>query len=489
MPSLCRISIHFLCVVIANVVAFSITSPVRGRPGVTLWYTPPSEKDEIPTMDWLTDGLKKESEEDDDDSTKVSIGEDDFEKAYIEDIDPDAIMGEADAPIPTTGVSVADEMLKTQREGYASEVVRIRGLAPGIQAAQIVTTATISNNIEPVRYLIGLSKQEVEKNEETGEWDVVEDGTTKSFVMVDIPPYSPELEQQMTSFMGPNGKLTAMLITNRDCIHYDEAPGVYSNRQSDLKQWTSTFPDTPVVAYRMDIPRDCREFITQRLDGYGPFAFQEEGDDEEIENNDDKKQAMGPFVETGQPLTYDVWDFDVAQDIFAGKIAPPEDNVNATAGDESEEEEDLYSPEAIRAREEGKRILAVYTPGRTYGSISFVFPEVQLVASGFTIPVEDNRYGEDGNGMGGIDSPGPSLDVTGYITTSKAGITRQMESARTLIESYADRFDVILPSQMDPFFLDGATVEQRKEDLLTIIDQYEKIGQVYEELGITSFGE
>ncbi|KAL3945414.1 MAG: hypothetical protein SGBAC_000467 [Bacillariaceae sp.] len=448
-------------------------------------------------MDWLTDSLST--------TEGGSLGnfslssttreeEHDFEKLYIEDHDPDAIMGEADAPIPTSGVSVADEMMKTRREGFASEVVRIRGLEPGTEAAQIVTTQTISKSIEPVRYLIGLSKQAVKKNETTGQWDPVEDDSTaqKSFAMVDIPPYSPQLEKEMKEFMGSKGKLAAILITSRDCIHYDEAPGVYSVRKSDLNQWKKIFPNTPVVAYRMDIPRECREFVTQRLDGYGPFAYDESetstGDDID-DIDEDEKENVGPFVETGQPLTYEEWDFDIAQDVFAGKITPPEDNMNATKAEpDEEEEEDLYSPQAIRAREEGKRILAVYTPGRTYGSVSYVFPEVNLVAAGFTIPVEDSRISEEGNGIGGLDSPGPSLDVTGYITTSKAGITRQMESARNLVESYVDRFDIVLPSQMDPYFLDG-TVDEKKEELLAVIDQYEKIGQVYEQLGITSLGE
>ncbi|CAJ1954461.1 unnamed protein product [Cylindrotheca closterium] len=489
----CSVTILFLSIIIvANVIAFSITGPVRSLPRgdrrfvLVLSSSPSGGNDdgEVPNMDWLTDTLSTTTQGDGGSSAPKEEG--DIERLYIEDHDPDVIMGGADAPIPTSGVSISDEMMKTQREGFASVIVKIRGLEPGIQAAQIVTTTTMSKSIEPVRYLIGLSKQAVEKNSTTGEWNLVEDdndGITKDFAMVDIPPYSPQLEQEMKTFMGVNGKLAAILITSKDCIHYDEAPGVYSVRKSDLHQWTKIFPDTPIVAYRMDIARDCREFVTQRLDGYGPFAFDET---ESGEDADDECQGMAPFIETGEPLTYDEWDFDVAQDIFAGKISPPEDSMNVTKA--ADDEDDLYSPEAIRSREEGKRILAVYTPGRTYGSVSYVFPEVQLVASGFTIPVEDTRLGEEGNGIGGVDSPGPSLDVTGYITTSKAGITRQMESARNLIESYADRFEVILPSQMDPLFVDRISVEERKKELLEVIDQYEKIGQVYEELGITSFG-
>ena len=96
--------------------------------------------------------------------------------------------------------------------------------------------------------------------------------------------------------------------------------------------------------------------------------------------------------------------------------------------------------------------------------------------SGYTIPIEDNRD---------QDNAGPALDFRGYITTSKAGMKKQMESARHLIETYSDRFNVILPSRADPLFLDGS-VQDRRRILLQIVEQYEKIGNVYEQLGIVS---
>jgi len=79
------------------------------------------------------------------------------------------------------------------------------------------------------------------------------------------------------------------------------------------------------------------------------------------------------------------------------------------------------------------------------------------------------------------------LDCRGYITTSKAGIRQQMQSAKGLVETYADRFQVVLSSRGDPLFMDDgiSTVEQRKQDLLEILDQYQKIGEIYEQLGIT----
>lgn len=419
----------------------------------------PSPKDEAPTMDWLTDSLAKNE-----DSEEKDINE----NLYIEEHDPDGFMG--DIPIPTTGISVADEMEKTQKERFFTEVVRIKGLEPGVRAAQIVTTTT-TGSFEPVRYVLALSKHTAAANNDSSDDDTSKPaGLSQSFVLVDVPPFSDQLVRQMRDFMGPNGKLVSILVTSKDSIHYDEAPGVFAIRRADLVKWEKAFPDTAIVAYRMDIPRDCRDSVSQRLDGYGPFAL------------DETSSPNATFVESGRPLTYKEWDYDMTQDIFAGKKTPPDDEPSNATAEEIEIEADLYSAEAIRAREEGKRVLAVYTPGRTYGSISYVFPEVNLIASGFTIPIEDSRNDENI----GIESAGPALDVRGYITTSKAGIARQMESARNLIESYVDRFTVILPSRSDPYFVDGKT-EERKQDLLAIVGQYEKIGKIYERLGITSY--
>ena len=46
-----------------------------------------------------------------------------------------------------------------------------------------------------------------------------------------------------------------------------------------------------------------------------------------------------------------------------------------------------------------------------------------------------------------------------------------------------DRVNVLLPSRGDPVFLDGST-RQRQSMLLDIVNQYEKIGKIYEQLGI-----
>jgi hypothetical protein len=366
--------------------------------------------------------------------------------------------------IPTSGISVSDEMEAAQKDRFVTEVVPVKGL-PGV--AQLVTSPTVTGSFEPVRYLVALSQP---KNTTTSERDGLDDQEQAStdvktdYVMMDIPPFSPQLVTRMKAFMGLHGQLLSILVTNRDAIHYDEAPSVFSTRRADLDLWLSAFPGLKIVAYRLDIPRDCRHAVSQVLDGYGPFGLQE--DDGEF-----------CFVESGRPLTYAEWDHDVAQDVLSGKL-PPDDNATEAMSDGDVNA--MYTPEAIRKREEGKRVLAVYTPGYSFGSVSYVVPEIGVCCSGYTIPVEDARIEENL----GIGSTGPALDCRGYIAASKAR-KRQMESAKDFVNAYGDRFHVVLPSRGDPLFLDG-DVGERKEMLLDTIEQYEKIGEIYEQLGIIS---
>jgi hypothetical protein len=112
--------------------------------------------------------------------------------------------------------------------------------------------------------------------------------------------------------------------------------------------------------------------------------------------------------------------------------------------------------------------------------MSYIFPELDLCASGFTLPLEDARE----ENWGVSDFAGPALDCRGYITTSKAGIAKQMESARKLANNYIDRFRIVLPSRSDPFYLQE-DVGERRQTLLEVVDQYEKLGIIYEQLGIT----
>lgn len=467
-----------------------------GQNGKTVWtrirakIPSPSgnDEDDIPSMDWLTDTLSKS----DDDMADSS--------PYIEEHSVDGDLG--DVPIPTTGLSVADEMGKVLKDRFYTEIVPITGLAKGVKASRILSS-TAAGEYEAVRYLVRLSREydndddNDNNNHEDNDDDEHDDendnkingkisnaGSTPyiassedsyEFVMIDVPPFSEKLVKEMKSLMGHNGRLSAILVTSRDCIHYDDAPGVFTIRKADLTKWGKAFPETATIAYRMDIPRDCRESITQRLDGYGPWAMREITASNSIDNS-------CLFKETGLPFTVKEWDPEIAQEILAGKRKPPGEEEDENGNDNTVlelDENGKYPPEAIRANEEGKRILAVYTPGRSYGSMTYVFPELDLCASGFSIPLEDSRDVENR----GMDSAGPALDHRGYITTSKAGMSRQTESAKKFVNTYVDRFDILLTARGDPFFLDENT-EDRRKTLLGIMDQYEKLGNIYERLGI-----
>jgi hypothetical protein len=101
--------------------------------------------------------------------------------------------------IPSSGISVTDELEEAQKDKFDSIVVPIHGL-PGI--AQIVTTAS-GGGIEPVRYLASLSppRRLAPANDDVM---VTEQETlvNKTFVMVDVPPFSEKLCAQVTKFMG-----------------------------------------------------------------------------------------------------------------------------------------------------------------------------------------------------------------------------------------------------------------------------------------------
>ena len=362
--------------------------------------------------------------------------------------------------IPTTGISVNDEMEEANRDRYITTLVPVDdvGMPSGV-AATLVTRPLLSQSFEPLRYIVALSPP---KN-----------NTLTDYVMVDIPPYSPQLLAQIQSFLGThsNGRLRAIVITNRNAIHYDDAPSVYSIRRADVNLWRKALPDVPIFGYRLDVPRDCRFAVAQVLDGYGPFAL--------VESKNDT------FVETGRPLTAATWDATTAEQVMSGTIPIDEvegwhHNDSSTAasplGDDNE-----YAPEAIRRREANSRLLAVYTPGHSFGSLSFVFPQTGVCCSGFTIPCEDPRMADN---VESSTVPGPMLDYRGFVTTSQDQ-RRQMESAKSLIETYSDRFRLLLPSRGDPLLLsEEQTNEERKQVLLQNLAQYELLGEIYQQLGI-----
>ena len=449
----------------------------NGCATTTLLAMQDGDDDEIPSMDWLTDTLS--TVDGDNNMSKDKFSDESMSdlnsSPYLEEHSVDGDLG--DVPIPTTGVSVSDEMEKAQRDRFYTQLVPITGLGKGVKAVRILSSTT-AGAYESVRYLVRLTRKNNEIDTDIIDLDLEdidldddeEDENAKSvdkdpFVMVDVPPFSDKIVEEMKSMMGPKGYLSSILVTSQECIHYDESPGVFSVRKADLTKWKKAFPDVNVVAYRMDIPRDCRESVTQRLDGYGPWSMDEVAD-----------ESGSIFKESGRPFTVKEWDPELAEDILSGKQQPPGDDGN----DEDDDANLEFTPDTIRANEEGKKVLAVYTPGRSYGSMTYVFPELQLCASGFSLPIEDSRD-EDNYGM---DSPGPALDHRGYITTSKAGMSRQIESAQNFVNTYIDRFDIVLTARGDPFYLDGTT-DQRRQTLLEVMAQYEKLGMIYEQLGLS----
>lgn len=457
------------------------------------------DNDDIPSMDWLTDTLSTPAGGDDSATTNKYNDEsmsDLNTSPYLEEHSIDGDLG--DVPIPTTGLSVSDEMGKAQKEQFYSQLVPITGLGKGVKAVRILSSTT-AGAYEPVRYLVRLTRKTSEVDTDSGDLDIdlddidinmdddqekfkerLEPGSSVSssknrddFVMIDVPPFSEKLVEEMKSLMGPNGHLSTILVTSQECIHYDESPGVFSVRKADLIKWKKFFPKTATVAYRMDIPRDCRDSVTQRLDGYGPWAMEELPD-----------ETGFILKESGLPFTVKEWDPELAEEILSGKRQPPSEEGGKNGNDDSVIELDAngqFTPDRIRANEEGKRVLAVYTPGRSFGSMTYIFPELQLCASGFSLPIEDSREEENY----GMDSPGPALDHRGYITTSKAGMSRQIESAEKLVNAYVDRFDIVLTARGDPFYLDGNT-EDRRQTLLDIMSQYAQLGKIYEQLGISN---
>lgn len=342
--------------------------------------------------------------------------------------------------------------------------------------------------------------------------------------MIDIPPYSDKLANEIRSFMDPEWNATiaskqnrddppkatldAILLTNQQSIHYDTSPAVYVTRKSDLTKWKKAFPGIQAIMYRLDMPRECREEVTQILDGYGPWGWDESAvdnnDGDAKETNKEKNTAPGcRFVETGIPLTIEEWDEDTKSKVMSEGELPPDDQVGNDSADDVEStikvanDDTKYSPEAIRQREEKYRILAVYTPGHTFGSVTYIFPKRGICCSGYALPLESSStstldYDDDDEeydvprttyaSSTPVPPTGPRLDYQGYLATS-ASRPRQMSSALSLINNYIDRFRVVLPARGDVVFLDSE-VEQRKHELMESVGLYQKIGDIYGRLGI-----
>ncbi len=373
--------------------------------------------------------------------------------------------------IPKTGISINDEMTEMQMtERYLTKVFPLE--VKGVAAIQTVTADTASDEL--MRYIVPLDDLNgQEEDEEENELGTEEKESEKEtgYAMVDIPPYSDDLKAQMQSFFSKTGggKLSYILITCQTGIHYNEASSVYVTRKSDLRAWKEAFPDVTIVMYRLDIPRDCRGLVTQVLDGYGPWA---------LKNNEDAGTEPRIFEETGRPLTIMEWDEEVQVKVLDEGEMPPDDKED----ENDAKTEKLYTPEAIKEREASRDILAVYTPGHTYGSVTYIFPKSKICVSGLTIPVEDTRAGASlfGQPM----SAGPKLDYAGYLTTNAGDLQRQVESGRHIATTYSDRFEVVLPARGPAVNLGGYSEFERSKLLHDILDDFAELGRVYNQMGI-----
>ena len=371
--------------------------------------------------------------------------------------------------------------------------------------ARIDTISTLGNaGEEPVRWLVSLD------DTITG---AAEGNKQESFALIDLPPYSDRLVNDIRSFMDPEynnnttvatssssedtissskANLDIILLTNQQCIHYDTSPGVYVKRKSELTKWKKAFPNAQVVMYRLDIPRECREEVTQVLDGYGPWGWEEVGE----EGGSGEVEVKNKFVETGRPLTIEEWDDDTKTKVLTQGELPPDDQVDnqedSDDDDTSDEEDELYSSEAIRKGEEKYRLLAVYTPGSTFGSVTYILPQRGICCSGHALPIEssgntaiEDNYDEDDDFVSSsspVPPQGPRLDYQGYLASS-ASRPRQMSSASALISSYIDRFRVVLPARGDIVFLDSDE-NTRKRELMESVGLYQKVSDIYNRLGI-----
>jgi hypothetical protein len=407
--------------------------------------------DELPTLDdsqlkWLQERSNE---------NRLQIQQDERRNQEEDNDAAEKLSGNVN--IPKTGISINDEMLSFQNaEKFVTNILPLDKLGVGI--LQTVTVNAASD--EPLRYLVPL--RPVVDNNSTNHSDEV-----KKFAMIDLPPYSDDLVLRMKAFMGNNTSLSHILITCKNGIHYDEAPAVYVTRKSDMEAWKKAFPDVNIVMYRLDIPRDCKNTVSQTLDGYGPWAL-------------DYTTANGTaiFRETGRPLKVIAWNEEVQARVFDKGEMPPDDE------DENLEDEEMYSPKAIKEREENKDILAIYTPGHTYGSVTYIFPQTKVCCSGCAIPVEDNIPSGYTMGLGMATGVGPRLDYSGYLTTNSGGIERQVESARHIVSVYADRFDILLPARGPPVKLSDFTAEERSGILHGMLNDFAEIGRVYSSLGI-----
>ena len=124
-----RYTSRALVVLLCTAHGFQVSLPTKDISLISrqrLYDSSPGGEDDVPSMDWLTDTLSKPQRDDDaDDATRIDL----TKNTYMEEHTADGDLG--DVPIPTTGVSVADEMDNSQRDRFFTELVPIKGLGKG----------------------------------------------------------------------------------------------------------------------------------------------------------------------------------------------------------------------------------------------------------------------------------------------------------------------------------------------------------------------
>jgi len=222
------------------------------------------DDDDIPSMDWLTDSLSVASGDDKSETTNKYNDEsmsDMNSSPFLEEHSIDGDLG--DVPIPTTGLSVSDEMEKAQKDRFYTQLVPISGLGKGVEAVRVLSSTT-DGAYEAVRYLVRLTRKIDESDSELEETGNNKSDQTKSsieskddFVMVDVPPFTEKLAEEMKALMGPNGRLSTILVTSQECIHYDENPGVVSKRNGSIAFSLNNNRDRSKASERIYITDSC----------------------------------------------------------------------------------------------------------------------------------------------------------------------------------------------------------------------------------------
>jgi glyoxylase-like metal-dependent hydrolase (beta-lactamase superfamily II) len=402
--------------------------------------------------------------------------------------------GNDDADEMTTlsgkGISVDDWL--SSRKVKANTKFTILPKITGARTSSEVGFIQVEQGDLPInRYVIPLpSSGTTEKHNQQQDYN---------YYMIDIPPFSQHLVQEIRLFLkkqtypqqeegeevdensdyfsttnGTNTKtkrrgrnsssstsippkahqptLRAILITCKTSIYYSEAPGtVYSMRKSDLSLWKEAFPGVEIIMHRNDMEKDLQGSITQVLDGYGPWAWNE---------------TTGRFDETGHKLVVLNWDRDKIMRLYSSS-----DEINATELALREAGIDPNQVIDVRANEANRGILAVYTPGHTMGSMCYVMPPLELCFSGHTLPEDQFR-------------DNVRFDGLGTVSTNKAGLLRQVDSALHFADTYVDRFHTILPSRGNVIYLPKDDLEQRRSSLKLAIKQFGKVAKAYSDLGI-----